>query len=282
MRDAAFFDLDKTIIAKSAVLAFGKPFYREGLLSRRTIMRGMYSQVVFMLVGADEDRMERLRESMLSLIKGWNQERVAAIVRETLDEIVTPIIFQEALDLFDEHHRAGRRVVIVSSSPEEVVGPLTEYLGADDFIATRSEIDANGCYTGELEFYAYGPYKADAIRAYAAREGLDLSRCYGYSDSITDVPMLEVVGHPVTVNADRELARHAKEHGWDSVSFSRPVRLRDRVPVSRGQGAIALGALAVAGTGAAVWWWLRRRDLTGSRGASRRTVGRWRPLRLSG
>ena len=261
MQEAAFFDLDKTIIAKSAVLAFGRPLYREGLLSRRTILRGMYSQVVFMLVGADEDRMERLRESMLSLIKGWNRDHVASIVRETLDEIITPIVFQEALDLFTLHQQEGRPVVIVSSSPEEVVGPLAEYLGADDFIATRSEIDAEGCYTGELDFYAYGPHKADAIREYASARGIDLEASYSYSDSITDVPMLEVVGHPVVVNADRELAKYANERGWEQLSFSRPVRLRDRVPVPSGQSAIALGALAAAGTGAAVWWWLRRRAL---------------------
>ena len=266
MREAAFFDLDKTIIAKSAVLAFGRPFYREGLLSRRTIVRGMYSQVVFMLVGADENRMERLRESMLSLVKGWDHEQVASVVRETLDEIVTPIIFQEALDLFAEHRAAGRRVVIVSSSPEEVVGPLTEYLGADDFIATRSELDGDGRYTGELEFYAFGPYKADAIRSYAADHEIDLDGSYAYSDSITDVPMLEMVGHSVTVNADRDLAKYAKQHGWETLSFTRPVRLRDRVPVPSGQSAVAVGAVAAAGAGAAaIWWWFRRRDAALSR-----------------
>lgn len=262
MQPAAFFDLDKTIIAKSAVLAFGPTLYKEGLLSRRMIIRGMYSQVVFMLVGADEDRMDRMRESMLSLIKGWNRDYVAEIVREALDEIITPIVYLEALDLFAEHHDAGRPVVIVSSSPEEVVGPLSEYLGADDFIATRSELDEDGNYTGELEFYAYGPYKADAIHEYAAEHGIDLEKSYAYSDSITDVPMLEIVGHPVAVNADKELARYAQEHEWERVDFTRPVRLRDRVPHPSGRSAAALGAVAVVGAGALTWWMLRRRSRT--------------------
>jgi HAD superfamily hydrolase (TIGR01490 family) len=257
---AAFFDLDKTIIAKSAVLAFGPTLYREGLLSRRTIVRGMYSQIVFMLVGADEDRMDRLRESMLSLIKGWNRDRVASIVEEALDEIITPIVYLEALDLFAEHREAGRPVVIVSSSPEEVVGPLTRHLGADDFIATRSALDDDGCYTGELDFYAYGPHKADAIREYATAHGIGLESSFAYSDSITDVPMLEVVGHPVTVNADRELARYATDHDWEQMHFTRPVRMRDRVPVPSGRSAIAVGAVAAAGTGVALWWWLRHRN----------------------
>ena len=116
-RTAAFFDLDKTIIAKSSVLAFGKPFYREGLLSKRAIVRSAYAQVIFMLVGADEKKMEKVRVAMLQMISGWNRDDVATIVREALDEIVTPIIYAEALDLIDFHHAAGRKVVIVSSSP---------------------------------------------------------------------------------------------------------------------------------------------------------------------
>jgi len=265
-REAAFFDLDKTIIAKSSVLAFGKPFYREGLLSRRAIVKSIYAQIVFMLVGADEEKMEKLRESMLSLTRGWSQEHVADIVRETLDEVISPIVFAEALELFDEHHAAGRKVVIVSSSPTEVVGPLGEFLGADEVIATRAEIDDDGLYTGELEFYAYGPHKAEAVQSLAAREEIDLAASYAYSDSVTDVPMLEAVGHPVAVNPDKELDRVAREREWEVRHFARPVRLRDRVPVPPKGPAIAVGsALAAAGAGA-VAYLVWRRALERARG----------------
>ncbi|MBV8952224.1 MAG: HAD-IB family hydrolase [Actinobacteria bacterium] len=257
--EAAFFDLDKTVIAKSSVLAFGRPLYREGLLSRRAIVRSMYAQVVFMLVGADEAKMEKLREAMLGLTRGWDQAHVAQIVRETLDEVVSPIIFAEALELFTEHHAAGREVVIVSSAPAEVVEPLAAFLGADRAIATRAELDEEGRYTGQLAFYAYGPYKAEAVRELALRDGIDLSRSYAYSDSVTDVPMLEAVGHPVAVNADRELARVAKERGWEVRDFRQPVRLRDRVP-PRGPTIAVSGALAFAGAGAAAMWWWRRHE----------------------
>jgi HAD superfamily hydrolase (TIGR01490 family) len=259
--EAAFFDLDKTIIAKSSVLAFGKPFYREGLLSRRAIVKSVYAQVVYMLVGADETKMEKVREAMLTLTRGWNQAHIASIVAETLDEVVSPIIFAEAIDIIDEHKAAGRKVVIVSSSPVEVVSPLAHYLGVDDTIATRAELDADGNYTGELAFYAYGPYKAEAIRELAERDGIDLAASYAYSDSATDLPMLEVVGHPVVVNPDRELARVAREREWEVLSFRQPVRLRDRVPVPPTGPTIAVsGALAAAGAGmAAYWWWWRRR-----------------------
>jgi HAD superfamily hydrolase (TIGR01490 family) len=259
-RAAAFFDLDKTIIAKSSVLAFGRPLYKGGLLSRRAIVRSAYAQVVFMLVGADEAKMEKLRAAMLDMIRGWNQHEVAGIVRETLDEVVTPIIFSEALDLIEEHQAAGRLVVIVSSAPEEVVRPLGEFLGVDDVIATRPEVDERGDYTGELAFYGYGPYKAEAVRELAAREGLDLSASYAYSDSVTDEPMLRAVGHPVAVNPDRDLARLAREEEWPVLRFVRPVRLRDRLPVPSRPTLAVGGALAAAAGGVVVWWWLRRRN----------------------
>jgi HAD superfamily hydrolase (TIGR01490 family) len=257
--EAAFFDLDKTIIAKSSVLAFGKPFYREGLLSKGAIVKSIYAQIVFMLVGADEEKMEKLREAMLSLTKGWNQQHIADIVRETLDDVISPIVFAEALELFDQHHAAGRHVVIISSAPYEVVGPLGEFLGADEVIATRAAVDEEGNYTGELEFYAYGPFKAEQIKAIAAREGIDLTASYAYSDSVTDLPMLESVGHPVAVNPDKELAREARERDWEVRVFQRPVRLRDRVPVPPKGPTIAVGSILAAGAaaGAAYAWWRR-------------------------
>ena len=257
--EAAFFDLDKTIIAKSSVLAFGRPLYREGLISRSAIARSMYAQIVYMLVGADEAKMEKVRESMLRLTKGWDQRHVAEIVRETLEATIQPIIYAEALELIREHSAAGRRTVIISSSPFEVVQPLGEYLGVDDVIATRAQIDADGRYTGELEFYAYGEAKAVAIREKAEADGIDLSASYAYSDSVTDLPMLESVGHPVAVNPDRDLEREAKERDWEVRVFQRPVRLRDRVPVPPKGPTIAVGSvLATAGAGAVAYVWWRR------------------------
>ena len=257
---AAFFDLDKTIIATSSVIALGGPLYREGFISKRTILRGLYAQAVYMLVGADEEKMDRMREAMLALTKGWDHTRVNELVRETLEQVITPVIYAEALELIEEHKAAGRKTVIISSSPVETVAAIGEHLGVDDVIATRARLDADGRYTGELEFYAYGPYKADAIREMAVREGIDLAGSYAYSDSITDLPMLELVGNPVAVNADRELARVARDREWDSLVFERPVRMRDRVPVPPKGPTIAAGsALAAIGTGVIVYMWLRRR-----------------------
>ncbi len=258
--EAAFFDLDKTVIATSSVMALGGTFYRDGLISKRTIVRGLYAQVVYLLVGADENKMDRMREAMLVLTKGWDQQHVQELVRETLDDVLTPIIYAEALELIEEHRKAGRKTVIVSSSPAETVGPIGEYLGVDDVIATRARLDEQGRYTGELEFYAYAAHKADAIREMAVTEKLDLASSYAYSDSITDLPMLELVGHPVAVNPDRELARVAREREWEVRYFQRPVRLRDRVPVPPKGPTLAAGGVAVvAGTAIGVYVWLRKR-----------------------
>jgi HAD superfamily hydrolase (TIGR01490 family) len=215
-----------------------------------------------MLVGADEEKMERMREAMLALTKGWDHQRVSELVRETLEQVITPVIYAEALDLIEDHKRAGHKTVIISSSPIETVQAIGEHLGVDDVIATRARLDQSGRYTGELEFYAYGPHKADAIREMAVKEGIDLARSYGYSDSITDLPMLELVGNPVAVNPDRELARVAREREWEMRWFQHPVRLRDRVPVPPKGPTLAAGSAAAAvGTGIALYVWLRRRAL---------------------
>lgn len=260
--EAAFFDLDKTVIARSSVLAFGQPLYREGLLSHSALLKSIYGQAIYRLGGASQQRMDKARDSMLSLTRGWEQARVKTIVRDTFEKILAPIIYAEALELFDEHHDAGRKVFLVSSSPVEIVSLLSEYLGADECIASHGRIDEQGRYTGELEFYAYGPHKVTAIREAAGRLGIDLENSYAYSDSVTDVPMLEAVGHPVAVNPDRELARVARQRGWEIRRFVSPVQLRRRVLVPPPAPAAAVGGLLVAtGLGIAGWRWLRSREL---------------------
>ncbi|HUY29931.1 MAG TPA: HAD family hydrolase [Acidimicrobiales bacterium] len=226
--EAAFFDLDKTVIAKAAMTAFRGALYAEGLLNRRSIVRAVFTHLVYLHLGANEERLARIRESLLKLTTGWERDKVVAVVEETIEEAVEPIIYAEAMDLIDHHHDEGRVVVIVSASPEEIVRPLGHHLGVDETIASRAAVDADGRYTGTMAFYAYGPYKASAMRELADRLGIDLAASYAYSDSYTDLPMLEAVGHPVAVNPDRVLGRFARERGWEVRHFVRPVRARDR------------------------------------------------------
>ena len=257
--EAAFFDLDKTVIARASMVAFGKPLYRAGLLSRWLLLRALYGQLVYLYLGADEARMARMREAALRVTAGWSQDHIRSLVRETLEEVIEPIIYEEALDLIRFHQAEGRKVFIVSASPQEIVDPLAQYLGVDDVIATRPQVDEHGRYSGGVDFYSYGPSKVIAMEEAAEREGIDLAASYAYSDSITDEPMLSAVGHPVVVNPDRGLARIAAERDWEVRVFQRPVKMRDRVsmPVP-GRTAAISGGLAAIVAGVVVFWLLRR------------------------
>src|SRR3712207_7154464 len=174
--------------------------------------------------------MERLRAQLTAMCTGWDAATVQDIVRETLHEIVDPLIYAEAADLIEAHRAAGREIVIVSSSGAEVVEPIGEMLGADRVVATRM-VTVDGRYTGDIEYYAYGETKAAAMREVAAEGGFELADCYAYSDSITDLPMLTAVGHPTAVNPDRGLRKAALEHGWPVLQFTRPVSMRPRFSV---------------------------------------------------
>ncbi|MEV6168282.1 HAD-IB family hydrolase [Streptomyces sp. NPDC051954] len=262
-RTAAFFDLDKTVIAKSSTLTFSKSFYQGGLINRRAALRTAYAQFVFLAGGADHDQMERMRKYLSAMCRGWNVQQVKEIVAETLHDLIDPIIYDEAASLIEQHHTAGRDVVIVSTSGAEVVEPIGELLGADRVVATRMVVGDDGCFTGEVEYYAYGPTKAEAIKELAESEGYDLERCYAYSDSATDLPMLKSVGHPHAVNPDRSLRREALARGWPILDFHRPVRLKQRMPTLSVPSRPALVAVAAIGAAAAtaglVWYASRRR-----------------------
>ena len=277
--EAAFFDLDKTVIAKASMVAFSGPLHRAGLLSRRMLLRAAWGQLIYAQFGASPEKLAKLRDSVLRLTKGWDQSQISEIVRDALTDVIEPIIFDEALELIREHQHAGRKVFIVSASPEEIVAPLAQHLGVDEALATRAELDQAGRYSGRTEFYCYGPEKAVAIREVAHRDGIDLTRSFAYSDSATDIPMLEVVGCPVAVNPDRELLKVARQREWEVRQFVRPVRLRDRVPMpTPKQSAAVGGGVALAAAAAALVWWLRREPppaRTGPAATIRRLAPSW-------
>jgi HAD superfamily hydrolase (TIGR01490 family) len=255
---AAFFDLDKTIIAKSSTLAFARPLSKAGFLNRRSLMKAGIAQAYYSMFGADHDQLERVREELGEMTKGWDKAELEQLISETVEEVVSPLVFAEALAIIDEHRRAGRKVVVISSSPTEIVSPFGSYLAVDEVIGTRPEIDEKGKYTGGLDFYAYAEGKAEAIRELAEREGLDLSASYAYSDSITDLPMLECVGHPVAVNPDKELREIAEERDWQTMQFERPVTLRTRLATVPKPVPVVSGAAVAGGLAAALAVWMLR------------------------
>jgi HAD superfamily hydrolase (TIGR01490 family) len=257
-RSAAFFDLDKTVIARSSTFAFSRPFYAGGLITRAAMLRSAYARFFYQVSGADHDQMERMREYLSRLVTGWDVQQVQNIVATTLSELIAPLVYEEATALITEHHEAGRDVVIVSASGSEVVEPIGAMLGVDHVVATRMVVD-KGRYSGEIEFYAYGRNKAEAIRKLAAEMGYRLEDCYAYSDSVTDLPMLEAVGRPYAVNPDKALRREAALRRWPVLDFNRPVSLHSRFPSAAAARAAALdagprakAAAAEIGTGSAV------------------------------
>jgi HAD superfamily hydrolase (TIGR01490 family) len=209
--------------------------------------------------------MEKMREFLSRMVTGWQVDTVREIVSDTLHNIVDPLVYDEAVSLIEDHQLAGRDVIIVSASGSEMVEPIGELLGVDAVIASRLAVE-EGRYTGEIDFYAYGENKANAMEELAELRGYDLARSFAYSDSITDVHMLEIVGHPHAVNPDKDLRRVAKEREWPVLVFSRPVALttRMRLPENRHTlAALAAGTAVVVGS--AIYLGARRRlDRTAS------------------
>ncbi|MBW4077470.1 MAG: HAD-IB family hydrolase [Acidobacteria bacterium] len=246
---AAFFDLDKTVIAKSSLVALGPEFHARGLLRKRTLIWGVLSQMLFLRFGADDDKLTKIRESVLKVTKGWDHNEVRALVAETINEVIEPLIYAEALELIDHHLGQGDEVWLVSMSPAEIVEPFAELLGITGAISSRSKIDEFGKFTGEMEFFAQGANKAVAMRELAEKRGIDLEASFAYSDSETDVPMLQAVGHAFAVNPDRQLTKVAHDNDWPILSFSHPVRAHDRARSHTPFliSAVIIGAAAVVG-----------------------------------
>ena len=256
---AAFFDLDKTIIAKSSAFVFSRAFFQEGLINRRAVLKSTYAQFMYLLAGADAEQMERMRAHITAQCSGWDIAQVTAIVEETLHDVVDPLVYAEATELIAAHRKRDEDIVVVSASGAEVVQPIATMIGATHTLATRM-VTHDGRYTGEVEFYCAGENKARAAQLLAQEQGYKLEHCHAYTDSITDLPLLESVGHPTAVNPDRALRKEATQRGWPVLAFSNPVSLRTRIPAPSGAqiaAAVGLGAVAAAG---AAWYGLRRRQ----------------------
>jgi HAD superfamily hydrolase (TIGR01490 family) len=216
---AAFFDLDRTLIRRSSVLALAGTFRQRGLISRIDLVRSAFWQVLFVLRGASAERVRRASEDGMKILSGFTVEDMQTLVGDAMEPVLRPLVYDEPLHLVRRHREQGERVYIVSATLQEIVQHIADDLGFDGAIGSTCEI-ADGVYTGRSLRAAHGEGKAQAIRELAAVEGLDLSACTAYSDSHTDVPFLEAVGHPVAANPDRKLRRIARGRGWPVVRFA--------------------------------------------------------------
>lgn len=246
-RTAAFFDLDKTIIATSSAYAFGREFLYNGLISPAEALQLSLAKASYMFSGLSSEGMDTTRDQLTAMVTGWSVDEVRSIARETMHHVVTPSIYAEARELIRAHRAAGRHVVIVSASAAVLVDIIAEELGVEHVITTELA-EEDGCFTGEVLFYCKGQNKAAALERTAAAEDIDLRASYAYSDSATDIPMLEKVSHPVAVNPDRQLKRHALAHEWEIRSFKDPVPLLP-APTAK---EIGISASVLAGTAAVI------------------------------
>jgi len=241
---AAFFDLDRTIIGGSSVFTFGWVAYRNGMVPTARLLKDAASAVTFKLSGASDDKTEAVKSRILEAIKDVPVSMFTDLADEVIPKLLNDVR-REARGLVDLHTDAGRDTYIVSASPVEIVEKFADAMEMTGGIGTVSEI-VDGVYTGRLAApFCYGEGKAEAIRNIADRRGYDLSRSYAYTDSSGDLPMLDVVGHPVAVNPDRTLEAIAFHRAWPIVEFSR-TRKKVIKRTTAASGAIVLAAAMYA------------------------------------
>ncbi|MFF3764394.1 HAD family hydrolase [Streptomyces sp. NPDC001922] len=243
---AAFFDLDNTVMQGAALFHFGRGLYKRRFFQKRELARFAWQQAWFRLAGVEDPaHMEDARNSALSIVKGHRVSELMEMGEEIYDEYMAERIWPGTRALAQAHLDAGQKVWLVTAAPVETATIIARRLGLTGALGTVAE-SLDGIYTGKLVGEPlHGPAKAEAVRALAGAEGLELSRCAAYSDSANDIPMLSIVGHPYAINPDTRLRKHAREHGW---------RLRDYrtgrkaakvgIPAAAGVGALAGGAAA--------------------------------------
>lgn len=228
---AAFFDLDRTLLRRSSALALAGTFHQRGVISRSQLAKAAAWQMLFVLRGASHEAVRRAAEDGLVLLRGFKPEDMRDLVASAMEPVLRPLVYAEPLRLVEQHRERGEPVFIVSAALQEIVDAIAEELGFDGALGTICEV-RDGAYTGHAVRALHAENKARCLRELADQRGFDLAECTAYSDSHTDLPFLEAVGHPVVVNADRELRRIAGERGWPMLEFGAQAypHARRRVP----------------------------------------------------
>jgi HAD superfamily hydrolase (TIGR01490 family) len=249
---AVFFDLDRTLMEGSSAFQFGRAAYKAGLMSRRQLVTDAWANLKFRLRGSTDEDTHALRDRISHSLEGTRVRDLQRLGPDVLAGIL-PRVYPQMLELAYRHQDEGRRVYIVTAASGELAGTLAHVLALDGGIGSQFSEVQDGVYTGRpAGYFVYGAEKARAVEDLAAREAIDLSSSYAYSDSESDLPMLRVVGHPVAVNPDRALAAVARAEGWEILRFD---RLRRRLQALVG----LVGAAVAGGVGSAALARSRRR-----------------------
>jgi HAD superfamily hydrolase (TIGR01490 family) len=240
---AAFFDVDNTIMIGASMFHFAKGLAARKFFSSRDLAGFVWKQVRFRVGGEKADDLASARESALAFVAGKHIDELVAIGGDIYDSEMADRIWPGTRALAQTHLDAGERVWLVTATPEELAQIIADRLGLTGALGTRAERTPEGVYTGHLvDHVLHGEAKAEAVRALALREGLDLSRCAAYSDSINDLPMLSLVGRAVAVNPDSALQSEAKRRGWEIRDF-RTGRKAAKIGVPSFAGTLAISGV---------------------------------------
>jgi HAD superfamily hydrolase (TIGR01490 family) len=237
---AAFFDLDKTLMAGSSGIHFARAAYESGMISRRRLARDVYENMRFRLRGSTDERADDVRVRVGKMIAGVRVRDLERLSPRVLSGVL-PRLYPQMLARAYAHQDAGEPVYILTAASQEMADLLARVLAFDGGLGSRSEI-VDGRYTGRPAGpFNYREGKVISMRSLAVSEGFDLDASYAYSDSESDLPMLRAVRHAVVVNPDRTLRRIACEEGWEVVELD---RLGKRLKLFAALvGAAAVGAL---------------------------------------
>lgn len=251
---AAFFDVDRTLIPGSSLFLLARGLYERDMFRVRDMARFGWGQMMFRLRGEHKKGLDRSRES-LEFVVGRSQRELMSWGREIAEDRILPRVYQDIVQVIEGHQERGDLTFLVTAAPIELAEVLARHLGMTGSIATVSEVDSEGFYTGRLVGeIMHGPLKAKAVAEVAAERGLDLGECAAYSDSMNDLPLLEAVGNPHAVNPEGELRRIAFQRGWP-IHELRTRRRALLIGIPAG-----LGGAALFGSGIAVGAWMQRRN----------------------
>jgi HAD superfamily hydrolase (TIGR01490 family) len=243
---AAFFDVDNTMMRGASIYHFARGLAARGLFTTRDLVRFALGQAIFRVVGNENpEHIDKAKETALAFVAGLKVDDVVRLGEEIYDEVMADRIWAGTRAIAQSHLDAGQRVWLVTATPVELASVIAQRLGLTGALGTVAETE-NGVYTGRLVGdLLHGSAKAEAVRALARREGLDLLRCSGYSDSANDLPMLSLVGHAYAINPDAELREHARMNGWEIKDFRTGRRATMiGLPIAAGAGAVAGGIAA--------------------------------------
>jgi len=218
LRSAAFFDLDRTLIRGSSLLALLRPLSRHGYVRPRTLGTSIFRQATFSRLGYSDAELRSGADLAAGLAAGSSATKLEAMARVLVPRLILPRIYREALDRIKHHQAQGDLIFVISSAPREIVAPFAHEIGADGHAGTIAEA-VDGVYTGRILVFMHGPAKAEAIAEIAALWNVDLKRSSAYADSKGDKPMLEMVGHPYCVNPDQGLREIATWRRWPILRF---------------------------------------------------------------